>query len=157
MLASEHLLTEAWEQSTDDALRAYYLKHLLDERDHARWLAADLDTLGIEKVFDFRSAALAGLQYYLIYHRDPALLLGYMLVLEGWPKPPEILDNLEERYGPLRSLRYHAEHDPAHTEELRAIIASQPPATQAAIRENAEFVRTWLLAVAATMPQEAPF
>lgn len=154
MLASEKLLEEAWEYSRDKALRAYFLKHLLEEKNHAQWLAEDLDKLGVEKVFDYRAAMLAGTQYYLIYHRDPALLLGYMRALESWPKPLDVVDKLEAKYGQLKTLRYHAEHDPQHTKEIEAVISTLSPELQTAIEQNRMFVVAYVQAIAQTFDTE---
>ena len=59
---------------------------------------------------------MAGSQYYLIYHVDPAALLGYMAALECFPMPLEQVEALERAHGAdlCRTLRYHAAHDIEH-------------------------------------------
>lgn len=154
MVASEDLLLVASAQADYGRLRNYYLDHRHEERNHQIWLKHDLENLGVNLVHDFRAAAIAGSQYYLIYHYHPALLLGYMHVLEAWPKPLDVIEKLEESYGPLRCLRYHAEHDPKHTEDLKAEIAALPVELQAPVETNSQWVRTWLGIVLNTMDKE---
>lgn len=120
--ASEQLLIECVAVA-DGALRDYLAHHLEEERDHARWLAADLAAAGIDVAAQPRSRtaiAMAGSQYYLLKHVSPACLLGYMLVLECFPMPLPMLDALERIHGAaaLKTVRYHAENDPQHGREL---------------------------------------
>lgn len=128
--ASERLLEEAAEESEGD-LRRYYLSHIEEERDHAKWLADDLKTAGIEvgsQPLMRLAVEMAGTQYYLIKHVHPAALLGYMATLEGMPFDLEALEVLEEAHGRdiLRTLRYHAENDLEHRKELFRVIESAP-------------------------------
>lgn len=120
--ATPQLLYAAMMHSGGD-LSAYFEAHLEEERDHARWLAADLESAGI----DVRAlpvspdaVAMAGSQYYLIYHVDPAALLGYMAVLECFPTPLDQIRRLEEAHGVdlCRTLRYHATHDIEHGSDV---------------------------------------
>lgn len=126
MTGSENLMRVA----LDDAcptLRTYLEHHKGEEEDHAKWLADDLAEWGIDasEVPLMRSAAeLVGIQYYLIFHRSPNALLGYMAVLEGFPFPLQVLEQLENIHGKevLRCLRYHAENDIEHRKELFRVI-----------------------------------
>lgn len=126
MTGSENLMRVA----TKDAcptLRTYLEHHLSEEKDHAKWLADDLAEWNIDanEVPLIRSAAeLVGIQYYLIFHRSPNALLGYMAVLEGFPFPLQVLEQLEGIHGKevLRCLRYHAENDIEHRKELFRVI-----------------------------------
>lgn len=153
IIASEDLLKVASAMSDYGRLKSYYLRHLREEKDHATWLRQDLERLEIVPVQDFRAAAIAGSQYYLIYHYHPALLLGYMLTLESWPRPLDVIDRIEAVYGPMRCLRFHAEHDPKHTEDLRAEIAALPEFNDV-IETNASWTLTWLSMVFNTMDKE---
>jgi hypothetical protein len=120
--ATPQLLSAAMMHSAGD-LSAYFEAHLEEERDHARWLAEDLGSEGID-VFTLpvspEAVAMAGSQYYLIYHVDPAALLGYMAVLECFPMPEEQVRRLEEAHGAdlCRTLRYHAVHDIDHGSDV---------------------------------------
>lgn len=134
--ASERLLEEA-AQECDGDLRMYFLEHLREEKNHAKWLAEDLDgfTLPLNPI----AVALAGSQYYLIKHVHPACLLGYMRALEN-PMSMNALEELEGVHGKklLRTLRIHAEEDPGHLSELIRQIGKQPTEVQALIAQSEE-------------------
>lgn len=140
MSASENLMVVAAKESSG-RLKRYLHEHLSEEADHAKWLAEDLATVGVSAPAQplMRSAVeLAGTQYYLIHHVSPACLLGYMAVLEGFPFPVSVCDELEQLYGKslLRCLRYHAENDLEHRKELFRVIdeVDNPLVYQNAIR-----------------------
>jgi hypothetical protein len=71
-----------------------------------------------------------GAQYYWIRHVHPVGLLGYVLLLEGWPPTPATVDELRRRtgYGPaaFRTLLAHADLDPHHGEELDEVLDGLP-------------------------------
>ena len=141
IVASEDLMELALRKSQGPVLHKYLDDHLPEEHDHATWLRSDLLTIGIdpEKSKLIRSAAeLVGTQYYLIQHRNPNALLGYMAVLEGFPFDVELLEQLEEVHGKdlLRCLRYHAVHDQEHKIELFRVIdeLNDPDILQNAVR-----------------------
>lgn len=123
IISSELLLKEAAflleEEGWEGDLKKFYLKHLEDERGHAKWLKEDLGDHPVE--LHFTAAALAGTAYYLVRHLHPVALLGYMLALEGTPIAMEYVEAVEEKHGKAvaRTLRLHAEEDPKHFEELR--------------------------------------
>lgn len=124
--ASERLMEEAAQESGGE-LNQYFLSHIEEERGHALWLEDDLLTAGIDvKSMPLmrKATELAGSQYYLIKHVNPACLLGYMAVLEGFPTPLELVAELEAIHGKLllRTLRYHAENDPQHRIELFSMV-----------------------------------
>lgn len=126
MTGSENLMRVALDDASP-TLRTYLEHHRGEEKDHAKWLADDLAEWGIDasEVPLMRSAAeLVGIQYYLIFHRSPNALLGYMAVLEGFPFPLPALEQLENIHGKevLRCLRYHAENDIEHRKELFRVI-----------------------------------
>jgi hypothetical protein len=124
IIASEHLLGEAIFLLRDDgfegALKAFYAKHLEDERHHAEWLKEDLGDHPIN--LHFGAAQLAGMSYYLVRHVHPVALMGYMQALEGKPIPMEYVESVEREHGisAARTLRIHAEEDPKHIAELLA-------------------------------------
>jgi hypothetical protein len=131
MAASENLLIVALAQTSDAHLKAYFEKHIEEERGHARWLAEDLECADI-KVPDTNppliAVQMAGSLYYLIYHVHPAALLGYMRVLESWPMDKARFAQLGKNYPKtlLRTLNYHIDHDPDHLKDLLAVIESIP-------------------------------
>lgn len=128
--ASEGLMEEAISRSSGP-LKAYFVEHLEEERGHARWLADDLKTAGIDMSkmpLIRRAVEMAGSQYYLIKHVSPVSLLGYMAVLEGFPIALGTVNALEAAHGTdlLRTLRYHAEHDLDHRKALFSMIDQHP-------------------------------
>lgn len=126
IVASEPLMEEARSLSSP-TLASYLRRHLDEERDHAKWLADDLLSVGVDvrtTPLNRNAVELAGTQYYLIKHVSPVCLLGYMAVLEGFPFPVSACDELEELHGKdvIRCLRYHAENDIEHRKELFKVI-----------------------------------
>ncbi len=154
MMASEDLLRLAAEHSKDEVLRNYFLLHIEEERDHVKSQRWDLEKMGVDLTFDFRAAAIAGSQYYLIFHRHPALFLGYMRVLESWPNDIEALTLLEKKYGPLKTLRYHVENDPSHAVDIKTMIEAQSAELQEDIETNSLWIESWINLVSQTMGQE---
>ena len=141
IVASETLMEQAADATDNTILRGYLRSHLAEEQDHATWLRSDLLTVGIDPAQEelIRAAVeLVGTQYYLIQHCNPAALLGYMAVLEGFPFPLDALEQLEAMHGKdlLRCLRYHAVHDQDHKVELFKVIdeLDDPDILQNAIR-----------------------
>lgn len=139
--ASETLLRVA-SNVAEGELQDYYKMHLAEEIGHDEWLFADLQSAGVP-VFPIPPAAieLAGSQYFYLLHVNPAALLGYMLLLEGFPMPLSRVEELEALHGRelCRTLRHHAEHDVNHFAELSAVIDVQSDAQKAIIREVALF------------------
>lgn len=138
--ASEGLLRVGQEVTKDKALREFYKAHGEEEAGHADWLEADMAVGGIASVSIPREAMMmAGVQYYLLYHVNPASLLGYMAALECFPTSLGFIEELEKLHGKAlcRTMRYHAEHDIAHGAELLAFIDTRPKGEHAAIREAA--------------------
>lgn len=122
IIASEPLLEECIFVLKDDGfegrLKAFYRKHLDDERHHAQWLKEDLGDHPIK--LHMGAATLAGTQYYLIRHVHPVALMGYMIALEGRGIVPGVVEAVEAMHGAqaARTLRLHAEEDPKHIAEL---------------------------------------
>ena len=123
---SETILREV-AACTAGALHDYYAAHLLEEIGHETWLEADLKTAGIDvkSMPLFKKAIeMAGSQYYLLKHYSQYCLLGYMLVVEGFPLPLNYVDDLEEIHGKelLRTVRYHCINDLEHRQDLFDMI-----------------------------------
>lgn len=124
VIASEDLLCLAIEQS-QNTLRTYFKSHLEEEEDHAKWLLSDLSTAGFNIGISPKIAvAMVGSLFYLIRYVDPCALLGYMVLMECFSAPMAHIEALEVMHGPemFRTLRHHAEHDPAHGAEVLAQI-----------------------------------
>lgn len=139
--ASENLLHVAIERS-DGELKAYYAKHLTEERSHEQWLRDDLATAGIDvetTTTPLLAAEAAGVQYYLLYHADPVALLGYIVALECFPMPIALVEQLEQLHGPqlLRTVRHHATHDIEHGGDVAHVIDALPPDRQVIVAESA--------------------
>ena len=60
-------------------------------------------------------AALVGAQYYWIEHVHPVGLLGYVLLLEGWPPTPETVEELRRRTGTRRPPSARCSRTPTST------------------------------------------
>lgn len=114
----------------------YFETHIEEERGHDEWLMEDLAVLGVgrDEVLT-RSpspaiAAFVGAQYYWIRHYHPVALLGYVMLLEGYPPVASEIDALQRRTGhppaAFRTLSLHGELDPHHGEELDAVLDSLP-------------------------------
>lgn len=145
MVASAPLLEFAIPKSAG-RLRAYYEKHLAEERGHEIMLLADLHGLGVKEVpLSHAAAQIAGSQYYLIAHEDPALLLGYMLAMEKDSLTLSQVDELAVHHGSeLTALRHHCEHDPAHKVDLLAEIAALDPSIRDRVVWNERNVSQFL-------------
>lgn len=143
IVASEGLLRAGiarLEQATapfDQRLHAYFVDHLAEETGHYDWICEDMSGENVD--FHWGAAELAGMQYYLIEHVHPAALLGYMLVLECFPMPLDVLDELEAIHGTklLRTLRYHAVHDLDHGRDVLAMVEQAPDELKNWIYQNA--------------------
>lgn len=130
IVASEPLLHQAIASLDRDGwegeLRAFYIRHLEDERNHAAWLLEDLS--GDSGTLHYGVAALAGMGYYLVLHVHPVALLGYMQALECNPIPAELVSAVaaECGEGAVRTLRLHAQEDPEHAKQIEAAFSLVP-------------------------------
>lgn len=159
IVASENLLVVAAMSCKDQMLREYFERHLLEERDHAQWLAEDLASVEVDvRTMPIPPLAreMVGSIYYAIFHVDPAALLGYMKVLESWPLNEERLEQLERQYPAslLRTVRHHAQHDPAHIESLCAVINALPSDQRELIEHSRSMTHEYLLRAGATFSLE---
>lgn len=117
-------------------LAAYLDEHIAEERDHDAWLLDDLAHAGLPRAAVLaripspRIAALVGAQYYWVQHEHPVSLLGYLMVLEGNPLPPALIDEMQARSGlpaaVFRTLREHARLDPGHAGALDGLLDALP-------------------------------
>jgi pyrroloquinoline quinone (PQQ) biosynthesis protein C len=142
--ASVPLMRAALERARQNAasdpvaagLASYLEAHADEELDHDEWLLGDLALLGCspEAVLGRPPsptvASLVGAQYYWIRHYHPVAVLGYILLLEGYPITGAEIEELRARTGYLpaafRTLAEHGELDPAHGAELDALIDRLP-------------------------------
>ena len=141
IVASAPLLEFAIPRSKGELLD-YYKKHLEEETGHDEMMKDDLSRLGIKEIPYFhRAAQLAGSQYYLLAHDDPALLLGYMHALEKNLPSVEFVDDLSKLHGTeLTALRHHAVHDAQHKIDLESMISRQSLPLQRRIKWNEDAV-----------------
>jgi heme oxygenase-like protein len=110
------------------ALADYLIKHIPEETGHDGWLLEDLERLGLprevatEHIPSPAVAAMVGAQYYYIRHYHPAVLLGYIAVLEGYPPQVELAQWAALATGfpieAFRTLRKHAHLDIRHRQDL---------------------------------------
>jgi hypothetical protein len=117
-------------------LADYLSKHMLEEKGHDEWLLEDLEVLGIERKAVLRrvpiptATALAGTQYYWIFHVHPVALLGYLAVMEGSPPRTEFLEEAIVRTGlptgAFRTYLRHAHLDLQHRKDLFATLDRMP-------------------------------
>lgn len=139
--ASAPLLEFAIPRATGE-VRRYYIEHLAEEDGHDEMLRDDLVRLGVEEIpTSFAAAELAGAQYYLIAHDDPALLLGYMHALERESMPVDLVDRLSAHHGTkLTALRHHCLHDPSHCKDLDRVIGRLPAGLRMRVEWNEQNV-----------------
>lgn len=117
-------------QATESLLFAAKMyERIPEEVAHAQWLADDMANLGIGiGEYDYEAAAIAGAQYYHIFHADARLLLGYMAALECNIMSLDSVEMLERKFGSLPCLRHHAVHDIEHGQwVLQQIQAIEEP------------------------------
>ncbi len=124
------------DQPCGPPLAAYLDKHIGEEMHHDDWLLEDLERMGVAREAALKHvpspavAAMVGAQYYYIQHVHPAVFLGYIAVLEGYPPAEEQSGIAAQRTGypitAFRTLRKHAHLDPQHRKDLYRAIDSVP-------------------------------
>ena len=117
-------------------LAGYFPKHIAEESEHDEWLLQDLEAIGVNRgdvlarLPNRAIAGMVGAQYYWIRHVHPVALLGFFAVLEGHPPDVEHLLDVERRTAlpaeAFRMLKYHAEVDPGHADELFVLLDRLP-------------------------------
>lgn len=120
--ATNQMLLEAAHRAEGE-LKDYLIAHFEEERHHEQWLREDLE--GYEIPTNSLAVALAGSQYYLLKHKHPACILGYMLVLED-PAPPEFAKQMEMHGDLARTFLLHAKEDKQHLQDIIAMIDKYP-------------------------------
>lgn len=141
IVASESILHEC-AKTADAKTRRYFAAHLQEEKNHAQWLKDDIECAGASVYNDVLmacAACAAGAQLYYARHVNPIVVLGYMAVLECFPMPIPIVNELERHHGEIlfRTLRHHAIHDVAHGAELIRELDDVPTSLQGLVRMNA--------------------
>lgn len=119
-----------------EAVAGYVAEHIPEERGHDDWLLEDLASIGVDPAGVLSRppsatvAALVGAQYYWIHHVHPVALLGYVMLLEGYPPSAGTVAELRARTGyedaAFRTLLAHADLDPHHGAELDAVVDGLP-------------------------------
>jgi hypothetical protein len=117
-------------------LRGYMRHRLEDEADHDSMLLDDLAKVGISKASldeelpPAAIVAMVGSQYYLVDQFHPAVHLGYIGLLEGYPPQLQDVALLVDKSGApseaWSTYRLHAELDPDHRRELVKILDAVP-------------------------------
>lgn len=156
VIASEQLLIEGaeWAQKQPPStfhseLFEYYTDHLCEEMHHLRWLEDDLGSVGqnvSEAPVNALAMAMVGTQYFMLKHVHPSTLLGYLAVVEGDPVPLETVEFLETLYGKelFRFVRFHAQKDIEHAQELFKLIDEVPSQLHYAIMDSADNALSYL-------------
>lgn len=142
-----------------EPLAAYLARHIPEEQSHDEWLLEDLARIGYPASVALEHppspvvAAMVGAQYYAIRHVHPAVLLGYIAVLEGYPPAESLATQAAAATGypvtAFRTLRKHAHLDPHHRRDLDATLDRLPAGERlhSLIRANALQTMTWLRAL----------
>jgi hypothetical protein len=117
-------------------LAEYYQRHITEERDHPRWLVADLGALGVDRSRVLSAlpspavAVLVGAHHAWVECGHPVAALGHFAVLEGHPPSARELERVRARTGlPRDGFRFlfaHAEIDPHHAADLFALLDELP-------------------------------
>jgi hypothetical protein len=115
---------------------AYLQMHIEEEKDHDQWLLSDIESLGIDPADVLRATpfpavvSLIGAQYFWMFHMHPVAILGYLIVLEGYPPLVHQLEQIRRNTGlpatAFRCLRSHAEDDPEHIDTLNRTLDNMP-------------------------------
>jgi hypothetical protein len=141
--ASAPLMQAALDEArnrTSDAVCArmseYLVQHIVEEREHAEWIAEDLSCLGTNatelarRIPPANVASAVGAHYYWIKHFHPVALLGYIAVLEGAaPRLGWVEDLMTRTKLPaqaFRTLKVHALVDVEHAGDLDRLLDRLP-------------------------------
>lgn len=120
--ATNQLLLEAAHHAEGE-LKDFLIKHYEEECDHEKWLREDLD--GYEIPTNSLAITIPGSQYYLIKHKHPACILGYMLCLED-PVSDEYAEAMKVHGSLARTFLLHAKEDKMHLQEVLDMIDKLP-------------------------------
>src|SRR5262245_40516766 len=136
----ETALGRAREIESADAVAAalvpYFVQHIKEEMHHDEWILQDLELIGVDRArvlarpVSATIAGLVGAQYYWAQHCHPVALLGYLLVIEGNPPTPDLVERLVEQTGhPRQAFQFvekHAQLDPHHRDDLHTLVDGLP-------------------------------
>jgi hypothetical protein len=121
-------------------LAQYLVKHIPEELHHDEWFLEDLEALGMPRERTLARippptvAAMVGSQYYWALHYHPVALLGFLVVLEGYPASANELKAVITRSGlprqAFRMLLEHSDLDRDHRDELYRTLDALPLTTQ---------------------------
>ncbi|SEE65642.1 Iron-containing redox enzyme [Streptomyces sp. 2231.1] len=135
-LALERSLRLADDDPVARGVATYLRRHIREEQGHDEWVREDLAAIGFDPDEPLRRlpspavATLVGAQYYWIKHYHPACLLGHIAVVEGYPPPRQLSDDLAARTGypraGFRTLERHAVLDTRHRDELMETLDGLP-------------------------------
>ncbi|MCO5142223.1 MAG: iron-containing redox enzyme family protein [Oligoflexia bacterium] len=110
-------------------LTARFIQHATEEKGHEKLLINDAKALGmnIEKIAILPEAeAFHKSVYYWIYQHRPAVIMGWILFLEGFAiiSGPGIHKRVEAAYGkkPTSFARVHTNEDPDHVDKAMDIL-----------------------------------
>ncbi len=127
-------------------LQAFYERKLQEEHGHDRLLLDDLARVGVSASRVYAApvnpfiAEMVGRQYYQIEFVHPAVYLGFIGLLEGFPPTLEQIDAIQAASGlPAEAFscaRLHAKADIGHREELAKILDEVPAELRPAILAN---------------------
>jgi pyrroloquinoline quinone (PQQ) biosynthesis protein C len=114
----------------------YLSAHADEEQHHDAWLLDDYATLGRDpdevnaEPPSPTVAAMVGAIYYWVLHYHPVAVLGYMVVLEGFPPSVELIDEFAATTGypaaAFDTLRHHSAFDTHHGDELWRLLDHLP-------------------------------
>ena len=133
----------------EEELLEYFHHHIEEEQDHDEWLIADLNVLGWDRSSIASQSVpvaitqMVGAQYYHVRFTHPALLLGYIGLLEGYPATLDQYERLVEMSRKpekaWRTFKSHALLDPEHREDVIRMLNKVPEdhALRAQIISNA--------------------
>lgn len=134
---------------SDGDLKEYYKHHLKEETGHDLVLLDDLKRCGVEKedIHFFPDVAeLIGMQYYLIAHKGPYALLGYMSALERENPTEEIILSIESALGTeMKCMRLHSKLDIDHIKEIDMEIAKLSPEQRRIVEFNESYTKQKLI------------
>lgn len=106
------------------ALATRFIQHATEERGHDKLLVNDAKALGVD-LSTFRllpeSEAFHKSVYYWIYQRQTSVIMGWVLLLEGFAvkNGPKIHERCEKAYGRKATsfTRVHTQEDPDHVDK----------------------------------------
>ncbi len=123
-----------------DELHLRFAAHMGEESRHEALAIKDLEFMNFKPEYVGELAPTSAFyqcQYYLIEHKDPRALLGYILMLEGLAVliGPPLYQMVQKNHGARSSLfvKVHAEEDVGHVEEAFKAIQKLDPSAMPSI------------------------